>query len=385
LSRQATWLAFVQRSFRSTLALACIIAVSTHATVMAGGGPSFDCGKAHSNSTRLICGDTFLMALDLRLVDAYRQRLAKVSGLERVSLVAQQRAWLSGNETACQAPDPRNAGFAETVAPRLCLSQRYLDRLAALGAWRANAPKNTPDAHPRCVQLLGEVLADGQSEAALPLAQCDRVYRSEPVRQTDSGWLEAVGATPFVPWFRYKPVVKLSDGSEAVVADWSVNGAGYKASDILKLREEGTGQGRILTAQMLVQGGSNCQRGILDARSAAGGTFDVVFAITPYDLVVSVSPSLRTKEGLSALTGSSGATKDACVGRLVERYAAPYVNGTIDRAALTLPIATAGSPIDDCFARIFSAGGSQQKTVLDSTELRLKTDAFARRCLTQAK
>jgi uncharacterized protein len=377
--------AFVWRSFCSLLALASAIAMGAHATVMAAGGPSFDCGKANSNSTRLICGDTFLMALDLRLADAYGHRLAKVSGLERAHLVAQQRAWLSGNETTCQAPDPRNAGFAETVEPRLCLSQRYLDRLAALAARPAAAPKNTTDIHPHCVQLLGEVLADGQLEAALPLAQCDRVYRSEPVRQTDSGWLEAIGATPFVPWFRYKPVVKLSDGSEAVVADWSANGAGYKASDILKLREEGTGQGRILTARILVQGGSNCQRGILDARPAAGGTFDVVFAITPYDLVVSVSPLLQPKEGLSALTGSSGATKDACVGSLVEHYAPPYVSGTIYRAALEFPTTMAGSPIDDCFARIFRGGGSQQKTVLDSAELHVKTGAFARGCLIQAR
>jgi hypothetical protein len=41
----------------------------------------------------------------------------------------------------------------------------------------------------------------------------------------------------------------------------------------------------------------------------------------------------------------------------------------------------AGSPIDDCFVHIFSAGGSQQKTVLDSAELQARTDAFARACL----
>jgi uncharacterized protein YecT (DUF1311 family) len=370
----------------SLLALWSIVSASTvdaHAA-MSAGGPSFDCGKADSNSTRLICGDTFLMALDLRLADAYSQQLAKESGQKRAHLVAQQRAWLIGNETTCQAPDPRNGGFAKTVEPRLCLSQRYLDRLAAFGAAPAapaDAPKNNPDIHPRCVQLLGEVLADGLSMATLPLTQCNRVYRSVSVRQTDGSWLEAVGATPFVPSFRYKPVVTLSDGSEAVVADWSANGAGYKASGILKLREEGSGQGKILSARVLVQGGSNCQRGIRDARSATDGMFDVVFAMTPYDLVVSVSPSLRTREDLSVLTGSSGPTKDACVGSLVERYAAPYISGTIESATLEHPTAMAGSPIDDCFVRIFSGGGSQQKTVLDSAELQARTDAFARACL----
>jgi uncharacterized protein YecT (DUF1311 family) len=377
--------AFVRSSFSSLLALASAIVVVTQATMMAAEGPSFDCGKANRNSARLICADTFLMALDLRLADAYGRRLAKLSGQKRERLVAQQRAWLGGNETACQAPDPRNASFVETVEPRLCLSQRYLDRLAVLGARPADAPKNTPDIHPRCVQLLGEVLAEGQSEAALPLVQCDRVYRSVPVRQTDSGWREAVGATPFVPWFRYKPVIKLSDSSEAVVADWSANSAGYKASDILKLREEGAGPGRTLSSRILVQGGSNCQRGILDATSSAGGVLDVVFAITPYDLVVSVSPLLQPKEELSGLTGSSGATKDACVGRLVERYQAPFVSGTIDRAVLELPTTMAGSPIDDCFTRIFIAGGGQQKIVLDRSALHEKTDAFARACLAQIK
>jgi hypothetical protein len=110
--------------------------------------------------------------------------------------------------------------------------------------------------------------------------------------------------------------------------------------------------------------------------------FDVVFAMTPYDLVVSVSPSLRTREGLSLLTGSSGPTKDACVGNLVERYAAPYVSGTIESATLEHPAPMEGSPIDDCFVRIFS-GGSQQRTVLDSAELQARTDAFARACAGQ--
>jgi len=105
--------------------------------------------------------------------------------------------------------------------------------------------------------------------------------------------------------------------------------------------------------------------------------------MTPYDLVgVGFPPSLRTREGLSVLTGSSGPTKDACVGSLVERYAAPYISGTIERAPRwsTQP-RWAGSPIDDCFVRIFSGEGSQQKTVLDSAELQARTDAFARACL----
>ena len=380
---------------RSCTALGCFllalwstasaVTVNARAASAAAGGPSFDCGKADSNSARLICEDTFLMALDLRLADAFGQRLAQESGQKRARLIAQQRAWLNGNEIACQPPDPRNASFAKTVEPRLCLSQRYLDRMAAIGASPVapgETPNNIAEIHPRCVQLLGEVLADGRSRAALPLARCNHVYRFVSIRQTDGGWLEVVGATPFVPSFRYKPVVTLSDGNEIVVADWSTNGAGYKTSGILKLREEGTGQGRILSARVLVQGGSNCQRGILDARSVADGTFDVVFAITPYDLVVSVSPSLRTREGLSVLTGSSGPMKDVCVGSLVERYTAPYISGTIESATLEHPTAMAGSPIDDCFVRIFSAGSSPQETVLDSAELQARTDAFARACLT---
>jgi uncharacterized protein len=368
--------------------IASTVAVGAHAAVIAAERPSFDCGKADSNSTRLICGDTFLMALDVRLADAYSQRLAKESGQERARLVAQQRAWLVGNETACHPPNPRNVGFAETVAPRLCLSQRYLDRLAALGAASAppsEAPDNKLDVHPRCVQLAGEILADGQSTASLPLTECNRVYRYVPVRGSDGGWLEAEGATPSVPRFRFKPVAALSDGSEAVMADWSANAAGYKASAILKLREEGPGGEKILSARVVVQGGSNCQRGILDARPIADGTFDVVFAVTPYDLVVSVSPSLRTRDDVSVLTGSSGPTKDACVGSLVERYAAPYDSSIIESATLEHPIGMVGSPIDDCFARIFSVGAEQQKVVLDSAELQARTDAFMRACVIVSK
>jgi len=111
----------------------------------------------------------------------------------------------------------------------------------------------------------------------------------------------------------------------------------------------------------------------------------VVFAGTPYDLVVSASPSLRTREDLSALTGSSGPAKDACVGNLVERYAAPYVRGTIESAALEQPTAMMGSPVDDCFVRIFSAQSEKQNTVLDSAELQARTEAFTRTCLSPIK
>jgi uncharacterized protein len=364
--------------------IASTIAVNVPTAVMAAEGPSFDCRKADSNSTRLICEDTYLMVLNLRLADVYGERLAKESEQERSHLVAQQRVWLAANETACRPPDPRNVGFAETVEPRLCLSQRYLDRLAALGAAPApptEAPNNKLDVNPRCVQLVGEILADGQSSASLLLTECNRVYQYVSVRQSDGGWFGAEGATPFVPWFRFKPVAPLSDGSWAVAADWSANGAGYKASAILKLREERNGEGRILSARSLVQGGSNCQRGILDARSTADGTFDVVFAVTPYDLVVSVSPSLRTREDVPALTGNSGPTRDACVGSLVERYAAPYVTGAIESATLGHPTGMVGSPIDDCFVRIFSVGSEQKKIVLDRAELQARTDAFTRVCL----
>jgi uncharacterized protein len=371
----------------SLLALWSIVGITqmdAHAAAMAAERPSFDCDKADTNSTRLICADTFLMALDLRLADAYNQRLAKESGPERARLLAQQRAWLAENATACRPPDPRNVGFAETVEPRLCLSQRYLDRLAALGAAPTpptEAPNNKLGVHPRCIQLVGDVLADGQPSASLPLTQCNRVYRDVSVRRSDDGWLEAEGATPFVPWFRFKPVASLSDGSWAVAADWSANGAGYSASAILRLREEGPGEGKSLLARILVLGGSNCQRGILDAKSTVDGALDVVFAVTPYDLVVSVLPSLRTREDLSALTGNSGPTRDACVGSLVQRYVAPYVTGTIESATLGHPAGMVGSPIDDCFMRIFSIGSEQQKTVLDSAELQTRTDAFTRACL----
>jgi uncharacterized protein YecT (DUF1311 family) len=378
---------YVRLAFLLALWSLSAVAVGADAAAFAEEGPSFDCGKADTNTARLVCEDTFLMALDLRLAKAYDQQLAKEKGQNRAGLVAQQRAWLTGNETACQAPDHGKAGFSETVEPRLCLSQRYLDRLTAFGAApAAPATTNNPGIHPRCVQLLGEVLADGQSKAALPFTQCDRVYRSVSVRRSDGSWLEAAGATPFVPSFRYKPFAALSDGGEAVVAVWGVNGAGYTASAILKLYIEGTGQSRILSAQVLVQGGSNCQRGILDARSVPDRTFDVVFAVTPYDLVVSISPSLRTREGLDLLTGRSGPTKDACVGSLVERYAPPYTGGTIEHGTLEQATAMAGSPIDDCFVHIFSArDGGPQKTVLDRAELQSKTDAFARACLSPVR
>jgi uncharacterized protein len=378
---------YVRLAFLLALWSLSAIAVEADAAASAEEGPSFDCGKADTNTERLVCEDTFLMALDLRLANAYDQQLAKEKGQKRAGLVAQQRAWLTDNETACQAPDPEKAGFSETVEARMCLSQRYLDRLAVFGAApAAPATANNPHIHPRCVQLLGEVLADGQSRAALPLTQCDRVYRSVSVRRSDGRWLEAVGATPFVSSFRYKPFATLSDSSEAVVAVWGVNGAGYTASAILKLHIEGTGQSGMLSAQVLVQGGSNCQRGILDARSVPDRRFDVVFAVTPYDLVVSISPSLRTLEGLALLTGRSGPTRDACVGSLVERYAAPYTSGTIERATLERATAMAGSPIDDCFVRIFSAReGSPQKTVLDRAELQSKTDAFAQACLSPVR
>ena len=167
---------------RSCTALGCFllalwstasaVTVNARAASAAAGGPSFDCGKADSNSARLICEDTFLMALDLRLADAFGQRLAQESGQKRARLIAQQRAWLNGNEIACQPPDPRNASFAKTVEPRLCLSQRYLDRMAAIGASPVapgETPNNIAEIHPRCVQQRDELGHARRSDAGVPL------------------------------------------------------------------------------------------------------------------------------------------------------------------------------------------------------------------------
>jgi len=89
-----------------------------HLTLMADGGiytwaplqrPSFDCERADSSATELICIDAELSALDRALSARYRQ-VRETPGMaetRRKTLVATQRGWIKGRDDCWKAPELR--------------------------------------------------------------------------------------------------------------------------------------------------------------------------------------------------------------------------------------------------------------------------------------
>lgn len=80
--------------------------------------PSFDCGRAETRVERLICTDSNLAQLDVRMSIAYFT--LRANSADRDTLLREQRAWLRVVRNAC--------------SDSACLSKEYLLRINALGA-----------------------------------------------------------------------------------------------------------------------------------------------------------------------------------------------------------------------------------------------------------
>jgi len=97
-----------------------------HLSLMADGGiytwaplqqPSFDCARADSSATELICTDPDLAALDRELARLYERARAApaMSEAERKTLVATQRGWIKGRDDCWKADDLRQCVLATTL------------------------------------------------------------------------------------------------------------------------------------------------------------------------------------------------------------------------------------------------------------------------------
>jgi uncharacterized protein YecT (DUF1311 family) len=83
--------------------------------------PSFDCIKATSHVEQLICSNPDLARADVKLMEAYKQRMALVSpqSQEGLALRQEQRTWLTEERNPCTTAD--------------CVAAAYASRTQALG------------------------------------------------------------------------------------------------------------------------------------------------------------------------------------------------------------------------------------------------------------
>jgi serine/threonine protein kinase len=80
--------------------------------------PSFDCAKAGNNAERLVCSDSQLALLDVRMADLYRQGLTSVADTNEFS--GEQVGWLSRRDVCTD---------------KECLLLAYNDRIKDLERW----------------------------------------------------------------------------------------------------------------------------------------------------------------------------------------------------------------------------------------------------------
>lgn len=94
-------------------------------------GPSFDCHKAHSWSELQVCNDPELAKLDQQMAARYKALKSHRQG-DDDRLKTTQRRWLHDREQCQQAQ-----------SPKLCLQQRYQERLGELNALAGSTQANS--------------------------------------------------------------------------------------------------------------------------------------------------------------------------------------------------------------------------------------------------
>ncbi|MGB5830914.1 MAG: MliC family protein [Thiohalocapsa sp.] len=96
-------------------------ALAMLATDLFAAEPTFDCAKVEGQVEALICGDSALAALDLKLAAAYDRALERVrrDGYEDPRVI--QRGWIKGRNDCWKAEDMR-----------ACVETNYKQRIAEL-------------------------------------------------------------------------------------------------------------------------------------------------------------------------------------------------------------------------------------------------------------
>lgn len=111
---------------RCLAAGALLVAFTGGAT--AQGGVKADCAKAATTIDRTICDSPEISIIDRRMTAAYAALIAKLGGLAKDHLAADQARWLANRNVAC-------VGEPAEIAD--CLETRYRDRTARL-EWLAD-------------------------------------------------------------------------------------------------------------------------------------------------------------------------------------------------------------------------------------------------------
>ena len=102
---------------RPTLLRAVLAFCALASGALAGGGPSFDCGKVHSSVLKTICASPKLSALDAELSNVYQNTLGQ-GGLDHQALARDEAAWMHATLNRC--------------ADSSCIEKAYTGRIAAL-------------------------------------------------------------------------------------------------------------------------------------------------------------------------------------------------------------------------------------------------------------
>jgi uncharacterized protein len=100
--------------------------------------PSFDCKKADGEVENLICKDSQLATLDLKLADAYQKALKALQNApaqDLANLKAEQIGWVKGRNDCWKA---------QGASVRNCVQRNYIYRIAELQANFALVPSQKP-------------------------------------------------------------------------------------------------------------------------------------------------------------------------------------------------------------------------------------------------
>jgi uncharacterized protein YecT (DUF1311 family) len=94
--------------------------------------PSFDCAKARSAASRIICADGELARLDRELGVAFQKRKAQISASDQPRFVADQLAWIRDRNTRCDLEGKSNAPIEGLASSKPCMVSVIRERIAFL-------------------------------------------------------------------------------------------------------------------------------------------------------------------------------------------------------------------------------------------------------------
>lgn len=155
-------------------AVLLVIPVTTRAGETAK--PAFDCARADSSVTRLVCADAALAALDRKLDDVYKAAVAKSNGETLATLKAEQRGWVKGRDECWKAQKKAPTWLTESFVVddiRACTEWSYSQRIAELQVMWQLVPSKPAVSYACNGNPANEVIAQ-LFDTALPAGRFER-------------------------------------------------------------------------------------------------------------------------------------------------------------------------------------------------------------------